>query len=710
MSTFLHSIMTALFLLALVITPSSSGQGKSAATGQEIKWEQQCVDCPKYIAEPSEHALQLDNAGMPHIAYGGDHLYYAWYDGSKWNRETVDGANGVGYGANLALDPQGHAHIVYTDIGKGELRYAVQLDTGWDIQVLESDPDGAILSFSLALTQEGSPRIAYDDPGGEGLVYAWQSPEGWQSEIVDTGGAGTISLALDGNGLPNIAYHTWDGLKFASFDGDSWDNSIILLTNSMLLENGISLATTSDGNAYIAFYGGDEQGSALRVAILENGSWSFQSADHFENSGEGISLELNNIGEPNIAYFTDVSTETSTEIVLKYASFQQGVWNVVPLYASVTGKSFPSLAIGADGLPRIAYLSDGDLIYGHQIGETWSSEVVDVGGDAGTMSSMKVDQAGHIHMAYLHEGLKYAFFNGSQWTLEGVDAARIVSTKPSLALDSSGNAHIAYVDDATGYLRFASRLEGNWTSEEIPLFYPYYPYVTYSDPCLVFDQSDQPHIVAVQNEFTFKEYIRKSDGWHQIYIPETLNRPEQLTLAIDAENNRHLAYADWSAGMVGYMSANGEDWTNATVIDKGMVYYLSPSLAVAEDGTVIVAYTDQARQLKIAEKPVDGIWVSNVIEDAGVAYGNVSLAIDQKGYLHVVYYDPDMQALNYIAWDGVEWQTSIVDLFACADYGDNLAIDPVGRVVIAYHDYFNKDLKLARSSPAFSLSLPIVLR
>jgi hypothetical protein len=40
-------------------------------------WEIECVDCPKQFEFMTERSLQLDSEGHPHIAAGGNHLYYA---------------------------------------------------------------------------------------------------------------------------------------------------------------------------------------------------------------------------------------------------------------------------------------------------------------------------------------------------------------------------------------------------------------------------------------------------------------------------------------------------------------------------------------------------------------------------------------------------------------------------------------------------------
>ena len=46
-------------------------------------WIRECVDCPRSFWYMTGRSLVLDAHGRPHIAYGDDHLYYAWHDGAS---------------------------------------------------------------------------------------------------------------------------------------------------------------------------------------------------------------------------------------------------------------------------------------------------------------------------------------------------------------------------------------------------------------------------------------------------------------------------------------------------------------------------------------------------------------------------------------------------------------------------------------------------
>ncbi len=55
---------------------------------------------------------------------GGDHLYYAWHDGSSWQIDVVDTETGVGLYTSLALDSADRPHIAYFSFTMADLRYA----------------------------------------------------------------------------------------------------------------------------------------------------------------------------------------------------------------------------------------------------------------------------------------------------------------------------------------------------------------------------------------------------------------------------------------------------------------------------------------------------------------------------------------------------------------------------------------------------------
>src|SRR3990170_2826158 len=96
-------------------------------------WQIECVDCPKNFGTSS---IAIDSFNRPHITYGGDHLYYAYHDGTQWQYETVDNSPGVGQYASIAIDSSNKVHIGY--YGADNLKYATNASGVWVTSTIDS--------------------------------------------------------------------------------------------------------------------------------------------------------------------------------------------------------------------------------------------------------------------------------------------------------------------------------------------------------------------------------------------------------------------------------------------------------------------------------------------------------------------------------------------------------------------------------------------
>lgn len=101
--------------------PAGLPAGRSGST-----WAIEQIAGLKQFRDMGNRHLVLDSAGHPRAVYGGDHLYYAWHDGTSWQTETVDDAPGVGRYPALALDDLDPPHVSYLDELNADLKYAYQ--------------------------------------------------------------------------------------------------------------------------------------------------------------------------------------------------------------------------------------------------------------------------------------------------------------------------------------------------------------------------------------------------------------------------------------------------------------------------------------------------------------------------------------------------------------------------------------------------------
>ena len=69
------------YLCLFLVIPESRAQDE---------WVFELVDNGKMFDMMSEQSLIVDAQGHSHVAYGGDFLYYARFDGVTWHHETAD--------------------------------------------------------------------------------------------------------------------------------------------------------------------------------------------------------------------------------------------------------------------------------------------------------------------------------------------------------------------------------------------------------------------------------------------------------------------------------------------------------------------------------------------------------------------------------------------------------------------------------------------
>ncbi len=274
-----HSSWTRILFGVIILVGmffSASNQGDAAIQADQsitnaFLWKFRNVDDPMLFNYMGDRSLRLDSSNNPHIAFGGDHLYYASYDGSNWTFETVDPSDGVGLFTSLALDSQNKPHITYYDTIHGALKYAFYDGAGWNIITL----DGYALSgeenpTNLDASPDTSSRYVGDREWRSfpsGLPGEGISPDAI-SPITDLTGYGLYSsIAIDAAGNIHISYYDSvnGNLKYAHTLLDSWIIQTIDFTGDVGLYS--SLAVNSSGFGQISYY--DKTNGNLKFAYLQ---------------------------------------------------------------------------------------------------------------------------------------------------------------------------------------------------------------------------------------------------------------------------------------------------------------------------------------------------------------------------------------------------------------------------------------------------------
>ncbi len=684
--------------------PSLAPSSGSSLPDGPSSWTFTRVDAPKMFEEMSDRSLVLDAAEHPHIAYGGDFLYYAWYDGTTWRLETVDSSGGVGRYASLALDPAGFPHIAYYDATNADLKYAYQDETGWHLQVVDSA--GEVGGWcSLALDSAGRPRITYLDETNGDLRYASWTGTAWQLQAIDrTGNVGWhSSLALDSSDRPHVGYYSRSsdlGYAYLSdtlwitetVDGAGWDDVGYF----------ISIAIDSQDRPRISYF--DYTYGVLKYASRGPSSWSVEVVDNLGDTGYYTSLAMDSLDRPHISYCPYGGWYNCGE--LRYAFYDGSAWQLQVVDNSADVGEFSSLALDKLDRPRISYYDDthAQLKYARYDGASWQMEVVDQAGNAGRYSVLALDGNGYPHVAYCRYDpwaggcniLVYASYDGTSWQTEVVDDSSTTNYWISLALDSHGYPHITYAAEESGYgeVRYAYRDSLGWHIQALDFW-------GQMANSLVLDRDDRPHLVYYIHDRLHYTYF---DGveWHD----QTVDNPyvgEYPSLALDAAGRPHISYVDNGGTFLYYASFDGTTWHIETVdsyLWNGDWTSLKldalgrPHIAYNNDGPYQIryAYYDGRQwQIAVAARKLEGI---------GDAW--TSLALDALDRPHIGYFASYNTGLGYAHWNGTAWESEIVDN-AGWRVGDftSLAVDRAGRPHISYYDYGNRDLKYA-----FAAQLP----
>ena len=126
---------------------------------------------------------------------------------TELNLSIIDSEPDTGFFNDLALDNDGHPHIVYYADASRELRYATFNGTEWQHAVIERDlPITA--STRIYIDTQNAPQIAYVRATGTPTpVHATRTREGWEVSDVFFAGEGPLDLSPGIDSRPTLAFY-----------------------------------------------------------------------------------------------------------------------------------------------------------------------------------------------------------------------------------------------------------------------------------------------------------------------------------------------------------------------------------------------------------------------------------------------------------------------------------------------------------------------
>ncbi|MEK6636302.1 MAG: hypothetical protein AABY38_08075 [Planctomycetota bacterium] len=436
----------------------------------------------------SSRSIAVDSNNHPHFTYGGDHLYYAYYDGSAWHYETVDSSSKVGRYASIALDSSGKVHISYFDETNKDLKYATNASGSWVTTTIYDSKniyrsvteEGYIPGdgyTSIAIDASDKVHISYydfiwDDHGN--LIYATNASGSWVTTKVDTGEdededkdteAGKYnSIAVDSSGNVHISY------CFIEYD-------------------------YSDNPFYASVY------ADLRYATNASGKWKISTVDGSGSSGWYSSIALDSSGNVHISYCDQLN------YVIKYATNVSGNWIITDVYGTAGVPSYTSIALDSYNKVHIGCYSGFYATYVTNASGKWVTEEIEDSLGCEYVS-IALDSSNNVHFSYLKSNyaFDYAIKNSDSWIITTFDNGTWVSFC-SLAIDSSGNSHISYISYSSSSvtdIMYATNASGEWEISTVDS--------NGSNPDIALDSSGNVHISYISYALTSSdnlELIRK---------------------------------------------------------------------------------------------------------------------------------------------------------------------------------------------------------
>jgi hypothetical protein len=230
-------------------------------------------------------SLAINERDFLHVAYmqwfPDTVLYHAFLDSSGWRLgedtvETFYPHYTTCSKVSIAVSDS-CVHVVYGRwagiIGKSPLMWARKVNGVWQKEFVDTSSGSyprftdRVFTHGLALDTCNAPCIAYARTWKDGsnhnqffeLKYARRIEAGWEITVVDgipCTGAGdilSVSLSIDNDNLPHIAYYAAFQTKYAWFDGSSWNTTMLDPEGMQTWAPPIGITTDTSKCVHIAY-------------------------------------------------------------------------------------------------------------------------------------------------------------------------------------------------------------------------------------------------------------------------------------------------------------------------------------------------------------------------------------------------------------------------------------------------------------------------
>jgi hypothetical protein len=300
-------------MLGALLLFSFLGEARSMPASAAHTWLLLPIDTISDRWDQNRISMEIDAQGRTHLAYRShDQLHYARVSGSSIDTQVLSAAP-YDSDYSLALDPQGQPHLAV--VQNHVLLYATRSGDTWLFETISAPGEtcgGYPYAVSLAIDVSGTPHISYR--AASAVLYATYGVTGWITQTVDAGmqGSSSSALAVTPDGVPRIAYESWDlvamtdTLKYAVWNGGGWD--IQTIEQNSLLDVGpstlVRLRLDRDAQPHVLYFKDSDSGPSWKIPIyasLEGSSWVTEVVPGTFAAAWG-DLALDTTDRPHVVY------------------------------------------------------------------------------------------------------------------------------------------------------------------------------------------------------------------------------------------------------------------------------------------------------------------------------------------------------------------------------------------------------------------------
>ncbi len=257
-------------------------------------WTRSVVAEEAGVERADEAAMALDADDVPHVAWtaGGEILYSTIGDGGVSEPERV--AAGDVEGVAIALDGEGTPWVAFYE---GEaVRVAGRGGDTWSVEEVGAAREAGGPRTSAVAASEDGLLVAYGD--GSRTMLASRAEGGWSAGVVDEEGGRSVTMDVDPEGEPHIAYVTSSGEARHAHGPGGVVFTIFREEGSPETGIGLDLAVDERGVHHIVW----SDDAAVRYAQDAAGEFEEQVVPRSEG-GSRPQVVLGGAGEVHVAWY-----------------------------------------------------------------------------------------------------------------------------------------------------------------------------------------------------------------------------------------------------------------------------------------------------------------------------------------------------------------------------------------------------------------------